>query len=345
MTDGSSPAERGDAVPRRRAGERLRAAREAQGLTLAEIAARTRVPIRHLEAIESGEYRGTAVDHLCGRLRQGLCPRGRRSTKWRSRATCAAELATISAARAPNIEPYELDRSGARAAARPRADRRRDRASLVLIGASAVVRHRAGSAASERRRPRRDRRAADAGAARPSPPRRRRAGDRRAGDADRAPTTSGCASMTRAGKTLFENTMKPGDAIDVPADADHPMINVGRPDKLQVTLNGAALPPLGTARGRSRTCRSAPPRSRARATAPRRPPATRDADAGRVADRAAPTPTAAPTPPPAPTPRATRRRDRRPASAAGARHAAQPRAAAADRRLTDVTRRLRLATA
>ncbi|MDQ2878690.1 MAG: helix-turn-helix domain-containing protein [Pseudomonadota bacterium] len=38
------------------AGERLREAREAQGLSLAEIAARTRVPRRQLEAIENSDY-------------------------------------------------------------------------------------------------------------------------------------------------------------------------------------------------------------------------------------------------------------------------------------------------
>ena len=40
--------------------------------------------------------------------------------------------------------------------------------------------------------------------------------------------------------------MKAGDRFDVPAAANDPMINVGRPDKLQVTLNGSSVPPLGT---------------------------------------------------------------------------------------------------
>ena len=37
-------------------GDKLREAREGLGLTLADIANRTRVPTRHLEAIENGEY-------------------------------------------------------------------------------------------------------------------------------------------------------------------------------------------------------------------------------------------------------------------------------------------------
>src|ERR1700761_4650118 len=38
------------------AGEKLRSAREAQGLDLAAIAASTRIPQRHLEAIEKSQY-------------------------------------------------------------------------------------------------------------------------------------------------------------------------------------------------------------------------------------------------------------------------------------------------
>src|SRR6478609_6088163 len=37
-------------------GERLRAAREARGLTLAQVAAETRIPQRHLQTIEAGDF-------------------------------------------------------------------------------------------------------------------------------------------------------------------------------------------------------------------------------------------------------------------------------------------------
>ena len=46
-------------------------------------------------------------------------------------------------------------------------------------------------------------------------------------------------------KTLYLGTMKPGETFAVPATANDPKINVGRPDKLDVTLNGTAIPPLG----------------------------------------------------------------------------------------------------
>ena len=50
------------------------------------------------------------------------------------------------------------------------------------------------------------------------------------------------------GKTLLEKTMAQGERYDVPADANNPMINVGRPDQIQVTINGSAVAPLGTGR-------------------------------------------------------------------------------------------------
>ena len=42
-------------------GEQLKSARESRGLTLGDIATQTRVPMRHLEAIEAANYSATAV--------------------------------------------------------------------------------------------------------------------------------------------------------------------------------------------------------------------------------------------------------------------------------------------
>ncbi|MDR6787857.1 cytoskeletal protein RodZ [Sphingomonas sp. BE138] len=48
-----------------------------------------------------------------------------------------------------------------------------------------------------------------------------------------------------ANKTLFTGTLQPGQTFDVPQGADRPMLNIGRPDQLQITVDGRALPPLG----------------------------------------------------------------------------------------------------
>ncbi|MCH2486853.1 MAG: DUF4115 domain-containing protein [Erythrobacter sp.] len=53
---GDFAADTSDAGTSQTAGEQLRAAREARGLDLSQVAAETRIPQRHLESIEAGEY-------------------------------------------------------------------------------------------------------------------------------------------------------------------------------------------------------------------------------------------------------------------------------------------------
>ena len=49
------------------------------------------------------------------------------------------------------------------------------------------------------------------------------------------------------GKRLFENQMTAGETFTVPADANEPQILTGRPDALTVTIDGQVVPQLGTA--------------------------------------------------------------------------------------------------
>ena len=57
------------------AGARLRAAREAEQIELSpNVAAETRIPLRHLEAIEAGAFFCLAFAHLCDRFFAHLCP-------------------------------------------------------------------------------------------------------------------------------------------------------------------------------------------------------------------------------------------------------------------------------
>ena len=48
------------------------------------------------------------------------------------------------------------------------------------------------------------------------------------------------------GNRLFEDEMAAGDTFTVPADADDPQILTGRPDALTVTIDGQVVPQLGT---------------------------------------------------------------------------------------------------
>ncbi|WP_298674368.1 helix-turn-helix domain-containing protein [uncultured Sphingomonas sp.] len=222
-------------------GERLRSAREAQGLTLAEIAARTRVPQRHLEAIESGDFaslpsptyavgfarayaRSVGEDEVevAREIREEVARSGRPTTQY---------------------QPYEVA-DPARVPSR----------GLVIVAAGvalavvvlavlwfAVGMWRGNGAGSE----------APAAAPAPAvavavPAPRPSAPVAGAGHVTLTATDDVWLRVYDAdNKTLYLGTMKAGDRYDVPPDAKDPKINVGRPDKLTVTLNGSALPPLG----------------------------------------------------------------------------------------------------
>ena len=232
MTD-TDPGEEATLFPKT-AGERLREAREAQGLSLAEIAARTRIPVRQLEAIEASNYAALpSITYSVG------------FAKAYARAVGADEVAIARDVRSQNnvtarrtdYETYEVSEAS-----------RVPTGGIALIaGVLAVLLLIAGGLwygtswfRSEEVLAPTPMENVEAALPEPTP----------------TPATAGQVSLTATdevwvriydatGKTLYENTLKPGDRYDVPADADSPMINVGRPDKIQIMLNGSQVAPLG----------------------------------------------------------------------------------------------------
>ena len=218
------------------AGERLRAAREAQRLSIADVATRTRVPIRHLEAIEESRYdelpsptyaigfakayaRAVDVDEVAiGREVRAEAGVPRRPT---------AESMPYEPADPARLPPAGLAIVGLVVAL------------VVVIGAGIWLGtdwFRGGGAPAAPATPV----VAAAPAPVPTPVPAR---------ADQVSLTATDAVWVRVydadGNTLFQKTMQKGERYDVPADANTPMINVGRPDQLEVRLNGALQPPLG----------------------------------------------------------------------------------------------------
>lgn len=234
------PAEEATLFPKT-AGERLREARQSKGMSLAEVAERTRVPIRHLEGIENSDFsslpsptyavgfakayaRAVGVDEaLIGREVRGH--------------------GAVSAAPVAQYQPYQ--------AADPKRLPPRGLAigmavaALLLVVALGVI-YGTGLFQGGETAP-----TTDVTDARPAP----------AAPAAPVPTAapspaSGQVVLTAndivwlrvytPDKTLYQAEMKPGDRYEVPIDAVKPMINVGRPDKLTVTVNGSAVAPLGS---------------------------------------------------------------------------------------------------
>ncbi|WP_242148090.1 helix-turn-helix domain-containing protein [Sphingomonas sp. BAUL-RG-20F-R05-02] len=238
MTDTDPTVEPAKPIPTT-PGARLREAREAQGLSLDEIAARTRVPLRQLEAIEESNYAALpSITYSIG------------FAKAYARAVGIDEVAIARDVRSQNsLQPavrrteyvaYEPD------------EPRRDPSGLVAVIGVAVALlllvaaglwfgttwfrgEGGGSAAAPAVTA-----AQDAVPTAPVTP---------------APAAGGQVVLTAtddvwlriydASGTVYEHTMKSGDTYSVPQDKPNLMINIGRPDKLKVTINGSAVPALG----------------------------------------------------------------------------------------------------
>lgn len=240
MTEATDPA--GEPAPPT-VGARLRAARLAQHLDLDDIAGRTRIPLRHLRAIEDGDYSQMPTPtYAVGFAKAYARAVGEDEVAIAREVRGQSELTT----KRTEYTPFETDEpartpSGAVTIVATLV------ALLLLIGAglyfgttlfrgdglSNATPVPAASPASD---------FVPGGAASPV-----------------APAAGGQVTLVAndevwlrvydaAGKSLFEKTLSAGERYDVPADADGPMINVGRPDKLQVLVNGAAVAQLGDGR-------------------------------------------------------------------------------------------------
>lgn len=222
-------------------GEKLRAAREAQAIDLAEIAARTRIPQRHLEAIEQSNYSGlpsvtyamgfaksyaraVGVDEVAiGRqLRAELGDRPERP----------APMPSYEMTDPTRVPPSGLAWFGVIIAL------------LVSIGVGlwyGTDWFRGGAPVESVAIPE---------TATPAP-------SNIASATPAAPVAIGGQVTLVAidavwvrvndgsGKRLFEKEMAAGERYDVPANADRPHARTGRPEKLQVLINGSQVAPLG----------------------------------------------------------------------------------------------------
>lgn len=232
----------------RSVGEQLAEARRAAGLELPDIATRTRIPLRHLEALERGTYSELPGNTYCVGFAKSY-----------ARAVGINEVEIARNMRA------ELDAQGGRAV--PDYFEAADPARvppkilvwtlIVLIllvgGGYAIWRTMLMDGLGGR-----DPEAIAAGTATLGP-------DSSTGATAARPASRGPAAQAAVigdvvltakeavwlriydanEQRLFEKEMQPGERYQVPADANNPMILTGRPDALTVTVGGREVAPLG----------------------------------------------------------------------------------------------------
>ncbi|UZK65118.1 helix-turn-helix domain-containing protein [Sphingomonas sp. M1-B02] len=280
-----------------RVGERLRAAREAQGLDIGEIASRTRIPQRHLEAIEKSNYSGLPSSTYAVGFAKAY-----------ARAVGADEVAIAREVRAelgdvpirPVSVPYEMH-DPTRVPPPWLAWGGALFALVVLIGVGlwyGTGLFRGGAPASENLIAIEPGNATAAVAEPVAAP---------GGQVTLVATDTVWLRITDAnGKRLFEKEMVANERYDVPADADRPRVRTVRPDRIQVLLNGSSVPPLGLGANpvevevtaAALQARGQPNGAAAPSSAPAARPAVTTSAGSTTQRRSAPTPSARPTPAP-----------------------------------------------
>lgn len=268
-------------LPLHGVGDRLRMAREKAGMTLAQLAAETRIPQRHLEFMEAGNWNALPARTYA----TGFARTYAKAVDLDPRETVEDVRAELAASepgdrgRAATFEPGDPARIPSRGLAL---------ASLVavvilLVGGFMFYTRVIAPGAGPGSLLEEERLASEAAQAQASPT--------GAAAAVAAAPQGGDVVFTAledgvwvkfydsTGAQLMQKQMAKGEAYTVPADASGPQVWTGRPDALSITIGGKAVPKLAEAE-----------------TVMRDVPVTASALLARAAPTAASTPAASPAP-------------------------------------------------
>jgi cytoskeleton protein RodZ len=227
------------------AGERLRAAREKEGLSLEDIAAQTRIPQRHLESIEAAEWdKLPAPTYTIGFAKSYASSVGLDRTEIGDQLREEMGGQRFSSSQAEVFEPADPARTMPKWLVISAVV-----AVVVLIvvmswlnkraleqpGPAANTATAAAPATGPRSAPARQPIAAPAPVAGPA--------------ANAAVTLTATApawvQVSDQGKTLFEGMMAAGQTYTVPPTAVAPELKAGKPEALKVSVGSAVAPPVG----------------------------------------------------------------------------------------------------
>lgn len=222
-------------------GERLRLVREEQGVSLEDIAKQTRIPIRHLQHIERGEWDALpAATYSVGFARNYANAIGLDGPAIGAELREQLGIArTSSAGPAAYYEPADPARVPPRSIAIVAAIL----AVLLVVGYLVWRSNAVDDSGGETP-------IVEADTPAPAPSVRPKAA------AQAAPAATGPVVLTAAeevwlrvyeagGRKLYEGTLGAGERYEVPAAAASPQILTGRPNALRVSVGATAIPPLG----------------------------------------------------------------------------------------------------
>jgi cytoskeletal protein RodZ len=217
-------------------GERLRAARDEKGLSLEDIAAQTRIPRRHLEAIEAAEWdRLPAPTYTIGFARSYAAVVGL------DRAEVADQLRSEMGGQRASMFTAEVFEP---------ADPARTMPKSLVIGAILVVivLVLAMSWLSRRSLDQPDEAVANAAATPAAPP---AAAPPPAPTPAQQPVTLAATDAVwlqvyeKGGQTFFSGLLQPGQTFAVPSTAAAPLLKTGKPEALRITVGNTVAPPVG----------------------------------------------------------------------------------------------------
>ena len=218
-------------------GERLRTAREAQKINLEDIAAQTRIPLRHLESLEIADWAALpAPTYTVGFAKSyaGAVGLDRTEIGDQLREEMGGQRFTATASEV--FEP---------------ADPARTMPKWLVLGAIAAVilivllmswlSNRSLNQADE---------PANVAAAAPSAPMPAAAPPQVAAQGPVILTASAPVWLSiydKAGTKYFEGTLGAGQSFTVPPSASAPLLKTGKPEALRINVGSAVAPPVGPA--------------------------------------------------------------------------------------------------
>lgn len=221
------------------AGAKLRAAREAQGLSVQDVATRTRIAQRQLEAIERDDYSALpGIPYAVGFARAYARAVGLDEVAIAADVRNAVHNSELGSNRYETFEPADPARVPSRALAWTAAA-----IVIILVAGFTIWRTQLLTPPTEQEMAAQQ--AAPAAAPRPAPSAR-----------PAAPVVQTVVFTANddvwlriydeTGERLKDGLMKKGESFTLPANARNPMILTGRPQALAVTVGGKPVAPLGS---------------------------------------------------------------------------------------------------